>query len=167
MTTRVFFSFDYDRDGWRVDQVRNCWVTNPDMKTAGIADALSWQHLQWDGQKAIQKWIDREMEGCSVTVILIGNKTSSNELVDYTIRQSRSLGKALFGIYIHNLKDQDGQTDLKGKNPFENYCIEKKGEMIDLSRIYPSYDWVDDDGCKNFADWVKSAVINTVIKRKT
>jgi hypothetical protein len=158
MVIRAFLSLDYDRDKWRAEQVRGCWEKKPDMLTAGLTDDVSWEHLKWDGEKAIRKWIDREMQKTSLTVVLISHDTSSSELVDYEIRQSRSLGKALFGIYIHNLKDQDGKTGLKGKNPFENYCIEKKGEMIDLSRIYPSYDWIDDDGCKNFAGWVKTAV---------
>ena len=162
MARRVFFSFDYGRDYWRVSQVRDCWTANPDMQTAGFTDALSWEHLKWDGEKARHKWIDREMEKSSVIVVLIGNETSRNDLVDYVIRQSRSLGKALFGIYIHNLKDKDGDTDLKGKNPFDSYCFEQKGEMVHLSRIYPTYDWVDDDGPKNFTEWVQAAVRKTV-----
>ena len=123
MARRVFFSFDYDRDSWRVTQVRNCWLTKPDREMAGFADAASWENVKRKGKEAIQKWIDRELEGTPVTVVLIGYKTSSNEFVDYEIKQSRSLGKGLFGIYIHNLKDQDGKTDSKGRNTFENFVI--------------------------------------------
>jgi hypothetical protein len=158
MARRVFFSFDYDRDIWRVSQVRNCWVAKPERETAGFVDAASWEKGKWKGKEAVQKWIDRELEGTSVTVVLIGYKTSSSKFVNYEIKQSRLLRKGLFGIYIHNLKDQDGKTDLKGKNPFENFCIEEKGKMTYLSQIYPTYDWVDSDGCNNFADWVERAV---------
>jgi hypothetical protein len=166
MARRAFFSFDYGRDHWRVSQVRDSWVKNPDMETAGFTDPVSWEHLKWDGEKSQQKWIDREMERSSVIVVLIGSETSSNDLVDYAIRQSRSLGKALFGIYIHNLKDKDGNTDLKGKNPFDNFCFEQKGEMVHLSRIYPAYDWLDDDGPNNFAQWFNAAVRKTVTSGK-
>jgi hypothetical protein len=158
MAKRVFFSFDYDKDIWRVNQVRNCWVAKPDRETAGFTDAASWEIIKMKGKEAVQKWINRELEGTSVTVVLIGCKTSSSEFVNYDIKQSRLLGKGIFGIYIHNLKDQDGKTDLKGKNPFENFCIEKKGEMTYLSQIYPTYDWVNSDGCHNFNDWVERAV---------
>ena len=158
MARRVFFSFDYDRDIWRVSQVRNCWLAKPERETAGFVDAASWEELKWKGKEAVQKWIDRELEGTSVTVVLIGYKTSSSEFVDYEIKQSRLLRKGLFGIYIHNLKDQDGKTDLKWKNPFENFCSEEKGKMTYLSQIYSTYDWVDSDGYNNFADWVERAV---------
>jgi len=157
MSRRVFFSFEYDRDIWRVSQVRNSWVTKLDRETAGFVEADAWERLNWKGEKAVQKWINRELERTCVTVVLIGYKTSSSELVDYEIKQSRLLGKGLFGVYIHNLKDKDGKTDLKGNNPFENYCIEEKGEMKYLSQIYPTYDWVDNDGYNNFADWVERA----------
>jgi hypothetical protein len=158
MARRVFFSFDYDRDIWRVSQVRNFWLIEPDRETAGFADAASWEKVKWNGKEAILKWIDRELEGTSVTVVLIGYKTSGSEFVKYEIKRSRMLGKGIFGIYIHNLEDQDGKTDLKGKNPFENFCIEEKGEMKYLSQIYPTYDWVDSDGNNNFADWVERAL---------
>ena len=158
MARRVFFSFEYDRDIWRVSQVRNCWVTKPDRETAGFIDAASWEMMNWKGKEAVIKWIDRELERTSVTVVLIGYKTSSSEFVEYEIKQSRLLGKGLFGIYIHNLKDEDGNTDLKGKNPFENFCTEKKGEIMYLSQIYPTYDWVDNDGYHNFPDWVEAAL---------
>jgi hypothetical protein len=157
MTKRLFFSFDHEKDKWRAEQVRDAWLKNPDMQAYGFTDEVSWEDLKWEDRKATMKWIDREMQGSPVTVVLIGSETSRNELVDYAIRQSRQLKKVLFGIYIHNLKDKDGNTEEKGKNPFENYCIEKKGEMIDLTRVYPSYDWVDDDGPKNLANWVLAA----------
>ena len=158
MVRRVFFSFEYERDFWRVNEVRNCWVSKPDRETAGFVDTNSWEIMNCKGNEVIQKWIDRELEGTSVTVVLIGCKTSSSEVVDYEIKQSRVLGKGLFGIYIHNLKDQYGKADLKGKNPFENFCIAENGQMTYLSQIYPTYDWVDSDGSNNFADWVERAV---------
>jgi hypothetical protein len=158
---RVFFSFDYDSDMWRASQVRNCWMAEAERETAGFVDAASWEERTWKGKEAVQKWINRELEGAYVTVVLIGNKTSSNEFVNYEIKQSRQLGKGLFGIYIHNLKDEDGKTDLKGKNPFDNFCSEEKGKVSNLSQIYPVYDWIDNDGCNNFADWVEKAVRKT------
>jgi hypothetical protein len=157
MARRVFLSFDYDRDIWRANQVRNCWLAKPERETAGLVDAAAWEEEKWKGEEAIQKWIDRELERTSVTVVLIGYKTSSSEFVNYEIKRSRLLRKGLFGIYIHNLKDQDGKADLKGENPLENFCIEAKGTLAYLSQVYPTYDWVDNDGYNNFADWVETA----------
>ena len=63
----------------------------------------------------------------------------------------------MLGIYIHKLKNKDGKTDYKGRNPFDNFYIEKNGRKMYLSEIYPTYDWVDDDGYNSFAKWVEKA----------
>ena len=47
---------------------------------------------------------------------------------------------------------------MKGKNPFDNFCIEIKGKMTFLSQVYPTYDWVKDDGYNNMGEWVEKAV---------
>jgi len=60
-------------------------------------------------------------------------------------------------VYIHNLKDQQGRTDNKGKNPLDSLYIEKDGQRTDLSQIYHTYDWVNDDGYNRIADWIEEA----------
>jgi hypothetical protein len=59
------------------------------------------------------------------------------------------------GVYIHNLKDKDGKTDSKGKNPFDYFYVERNGKRIYFSEIYPTYDWVNDNGYENFGNWVE------------
>jgi len=157
MIRRVFFSFDYDRDFQKVSHIRDCWVINPDRQTAGFIDAYSYEQITWKGKDAILKWIDREMEGASVTAVLIGSGTGSNEYIEYAIRKSHALRKGLFGIHIHNMKDGEGNTGEKGINPLEKFCIEKKGNMANLSELYPVYDWVNGNGYSNLADWVETA----------
>jgi hypothetical protein len=70
MARRVFFSFHYKRDGWRVAQVRNSWVTKPDKEAAGYIDAASWEELERQGDEAIKRWINNQLTGTSVTVVL-------------------------------------------------------------------------------------------------
>ena len=60
-------------------------------------------------------------------------------------------------LYIHNLKDQEGKADRLGSNPFEKIYTERNGRKVCLSGIYPTYDWVDDEGYNNFANWVENA----------
>lgn len=158
MARRVFFSFHYERDVWRAGQVRNSWVTRPDRKSAGFWDAASWEEVKKKGEEAIQRWIDKQLEGTSVTVVLIGAETSERKYVNYEIEQSYKKGNGLLGVYIHKLKDKDGNADYKGKNPFDNFFIERGGRKVYLSEIYPAYDWVDDCGYNNFGDWVEKAV---------
>jgi len=160
MTKRVFFSFDYDRDIWRVSQVRNSQVVRAEDENDGFIDAASWEEVRRKGKDAIQNWIDEQLEGTSVTIVLIGYKTSESEWVKYEIKKSADKGNKLLGIYIHEIKDMNRQTDIKGKNPFENFTLTKRaGTKINLASIIPTYDWVSEDGRNNIAKWIESGVI--------
>ncbi|HLD15247.1 MAG TPA: TIR domain-containing protein [Candidatus Nanoarchaeia archaeon] len=154
MARRVFFSFHYERDVWRAGQVRNSWVTQD---SAGFIDSASWEEVKKKGNDAIKKWIADELAGTSVTIVLIGKETSDREWVIHEIIESYNKGNGLIGIYVHNLKDSQGNADIKGKNPFENVYIEKDGRKRFFSEIYPTYDWVNDDGYNNIGKWVESA----------
>lgn len=118
MARRVFFSFHYERDVWRAGQIRNSWVTKPDREAAGFWDAASWEEVKKKGEEAIKRWINKQLEGTSVTVVLIGAETSERKYVQYEIKQSWDRDNGLIGIYIHNLKDKNRETDVKGADPF-------------------------------------------------
>jgi hypothetical protein len=157
MARRVFFSFHYERDIWRANVVRNSWVTQEDREAAGFWDASLWEEAKKRGHEAIKRMIDSALEGTSVTAVLIGAETAGREWVKYEIKKSHENGNGLLGVYIHNIKDQDGNTDTEGSNPFDNFYIEENGKRTYLSAIYPTYDWVNDDGYENFGDWVEEA----------
>src|SRR6266478_3571158 len=156
MARRAFFSFHFERDNWRAGQVRNSWVTK-DREDAGFWDAAAWEEVKKKGKDAIERWIDKQLDGTSVTVVLIGAETSEREYVGYEIKQSHGKGNGMLGIYIHNMKDVNSRTDTNGKNPFANWHIEKDGRKILLSDIYPAYDWVNDDGRTNMGNWIEAA----------
>lgn len=156
MARRVFFSFHYERDIWRVNQVRNNWVTK-DREVAGYWDASLWEEAKKKGDAAIKKMIDDGLVNTSVTAVLIGSETSSREYVQYEIIQSYNRGNGLLGIYIHNLRDAKQNTDIKGNSPFGNIYINDQGRRIYFSEIFPIYDWINDDGYNNFSSWVESA----------
>ena len=157
MARRVFFSFHYEKDVWRAGQVRNSWVTKPDRDAAGFWDAVAWEEVKRKGEDAINRWINKQLEGTSVTVVLIGAETSERKYVNYEIEQSSKKGNGLLGVYLHKLKDKDGKVDYKGKNPFDNFYIERNGRRVYLSEIYLTYDWINDDGYNNLGDWVEKA----------
>lgn len=140
MARRSFFSFHYERDGWRAGQVRNSWVTK-DREEAGFWDAAAWEEVKKKGNPAIEKWIDDQLKGTSVTVVLIGAQSSTREYVGYEIKQSHTKGNGMLGIYIHGVKDSNGATDTKGNNPFDNWQVERDGRTVRFSSIYPTYDW--------------------------
>ena len=153
MARRVFFSFHYDRDIWRVSQIRNSWVTKPNIEEAGFIDKASWEAIQREGDEAIERWINKQLDGTSVTVVLIGAETAGRKWVNYEIRKSYEKGNGLLGVYIHNCEDQNGLTDYKGRNPFADWTT----GGTPFSQIYPTYDWKYDRGYDNIGDWIKAA----------
>jgi hypothetical protein len=153
MARRTFFSFHHQRDVVRAGQVRNSWVTQ-DREAAGFWDAAEWESVRKKDKATIEKWIDEQMKGTSVTVVLIGAETSTRPHVDYEIVQSHKSNKGMLGIYIHKIKNFEGKTDTKGASPFSKWKFTKSdGTVVS----YPTYDWVDDDGRSNMGDWIEAA----------
>lgn len=157
MARRVFFSFHYERDVWRVSQVRNSWLLKPDRESAGYWDAVKWETVKRQGDDAIKRWIDSSITGTSVTVILIGSETASRRWVTYEMQESYRQQNGMLGIYINNIKNNLQQTDYKGKNPFENLYVTQNGRTVYLSQIYSTYDWILDNGYQNLGSWVEKA----------
>lgn len=101
--------------------------------------------------------IDKSLEGTAVTVVLIGAETSSRKWVRYEIKKSHERGNGLLGVYIHNIKDKNGNTDEKGSNQFGEIDVNANGEIVYFWQVYPTYDWIEDGGYENFGDWVEKA----------
>ncbi len=121
MARRVFFSFHYDRDVRRVVQVRNSWVIRTEGEAQPFLDRADWEAVKRTG---VEKWIEAQLRGTSVTVVLIGSETYDREWVRFEIKRSYELGKGMLGVYIHNVRDPQLGTDTKGKNPFDHWTVE-------------------------------------------
>lgn len=140
MARRAFFSFKYE-DVSRAMIVRNSWVTK-DKRAAGFIDAADFEDLEKEGDEAIQDWIDDQLDGTSVTVVLVGEETCGSRWVKYEIDKSKELGHGLLGIDISKIKDFDGNTSERcGKIPAG----------------YSFYLWNKDDGYNNMGDWIEEA----------
>lgn len=116
MARTVFFSFHYQQDVWRVNQIRNI----PEIvgtAAAGFKDASLWESAKAKGDKEIKALIDHALRGTSVTVVCIGTATAGRKYIDYEIQKSLDRGNALVGIQIHHLLDKDGLTDPVGRTP--------------------------------------------------
>lgn len=142
MAHRTFFSFHYQRDVWRASVVRNSSQVKDSIDPEWI-EASIWESAKTRGDDAVRKLIDNALAGTTVTAVLIGAETASRRWVQYEINESTSRGNAVFGIYIHNIEDSSGTTDLRGINPLPSECR--------------TYDWVNDDGYTNLGTWVEDA----------
>jgi len=156
MPRRVFFSFHHQRDVWRASQVRNSWVTQ-DRIAAGFWDSAEWEEVKRKDLYTIHRWIDRQMEGTSVTVVLIGAETSTRPHVIYEIEQSLLLKKGIVGVRIHDLRNRDGLADGWGANPLSMVTLTPGGRSLD--QIYSTYDYVGNDGYRNMGNWIETAAL--------
>ncbi|MBW2063206.1 MAG: TIR domain-containing protein [Deltaproteobacteria bacterium] len=102
MARRVYFSFKYKQDVSRAMVVRNSWVTQG-KEVAGFIDAADFEELKKKGDDAIRNWINAQLEGTSVTVVLVGEKTCSSRWVKYEITKSIERGNGLLGIDINKI----------------------------------------------------------------
>ena len=140
MARRAFFSFKY-KDVSRAMVVRNSWVTQG-KEAAGFIDAADFEEVKRKGDTAIKNWIDKQLEGTSVTVVLVGEKTCSSRWVKYEIEKSIEIGNGLLGIDVSKIKDLQGNTS------------ERCGE---IPKDYKFYLWNNDEGYKNMGDWIEKA----------
>lgn len=140
MARRVFFAFAYE-DVSRAMVVRNSWVTKG-KEAAGFIDAAEFEKIKKEGDTAIRNWIDKQLEGTSVTVVLVGEKTCTSKWVKYEIDKSIERGNGLLGIDISKIKDLQGNTS------------ERCGE---IPKGYKFYLWFNDDGYNKMGDWIEGA----------
>jgi len=142
MARRVFFSFNYTKDVWRVNQIRSM----PNVigtAAAGFQDASLWEEAKKKGDKEIKSMIDKALMNTSVTVVCVTYGTSSRKYINYEIDQSLARGNGVVAVQIHHLKDQNGDTASAGAIPSQ---IESAG--------YKAYKYTNKD---RLAAWIEEA----------
>lgn len=165
MIRRVFFSFHYEDDYWRAWVVRNSNVVRNSRvieKTTGYVDYAEWETIK-RSDEAIKRWINNQLDGTSVTVVLIGSETSARPYVRYELQQSWNRGNGILGIYIHNIKDRFEKTSRRGNTHFgpifpPKFINDYKSTFDDR---FESYDWITDfgynQGYLNLDRWIEEA----------
>lgn len=157
---QVFFSFEYNKDAWRASQIRNMNVVS---KSFTFSDN-DWESVKSKSDASIKKWINEQVAMRSCIVVLIGKTTSTRKWVKYEIEKAYELKKGIVGIYIHGLKNENGDQTEKGSNPFYNVFI-NNGER--LSKYVTCYDppyklskFVYDDISNNIYNLIENAIEN-------
>jgi len=156
MARKVFFSFHYSRDVRRVVQIRNSWVARPGGEAQPFYDKAEFENAKTRAG-GIRTWIEDQLKGTSVTVVLFGAETFSREWVLHEIKRSHELGKGMLAIDIHSVRDPQLGADSQGRNPLDYWSADTGGVETPLSQIYRTYDWVRDDGYHNMPAWIEAA----------
>lgn len=157
---QVFFSFEYNKDAWRASQVRNMGKVS-DSSTFSDND---WEEVKSKSDAAIKNWISDQMDKRSCIVVLIGKTTSSRKWVKYEIEKAYELNKGIVGIYVHKLKDANGNQTEKGSNPFYSIYT-NDGERLSkyvtcFDSAYSSSKYVYDDIKDQIEDLIENAINN-------
>lgn len=71
-----------------------------------------------------------QMYGRSCTVVLIGAATANRKWINHEIVTSWDEGMGVVGIYIHGLKDLNGQISAQGANPFDYIGLGNTGRRL-------------------------------------
>lgn len=133
MARRVFFSFHYDGDVWRANQVRHANVV-AGSDVAGFFDHSEYEEAKKKGKEGIQRMVLKNLKNTTVTVVLIGKDTASRPWVKYEIEQSIARKNGLLGIYIHHLRNSGRDSSFfRGAKPAVPWGVK-----------FPAYDWDKD-----------------------
>ena len=154
---QIFYSFHYDNDVFRVQQIRNIGALEDNKP---VSDS-EWETVKKGGDKAIEKWINDNMKYRSCVVVLIGEETAKRPWVKYEIKKAWQDEKGLLGIHVNNLKDPKTGTCSKGTNPFDQFTF--KDNNVNIKSIpckSPSSTDAYNDIKNNMEAWVEEAIKN-------
>lgn len=155
MTRKIFYSFHYEKDVFRVQQVRNIGKLEGNLP----ATPNTWEEIKRNGDKEIQKWIDENLAAKSCLVVLIGEDTANRKWVKYEIKKAWNDGKGILGIYIHNLEDPKTGKSKQGKNPFEQFMFEDGSKLSSIAKCYnPESSDAYNDIANNIEKWIEEAI---------
>lgn len=131
MARRVFFSFHFDKDFWRTQQVRNMGA----LEGQALCTPNAWEEVKRKGNAAIEKWVADNIEGKTCVVVLVGAETANRKWVTHEISKGWNEGKGVLGIRIHGLLDNSGYSSTAGPDPFSKVTF--TGTSKTLSGVAP------------------------------
>ncbi len=127
MARRVFFSFHYQNDIWRASNIRNSGEFKS-VDEAGFIEHSLWERTKTAGEAALQKLIEGQLDGSTVTAILAGAETYSRRWVRYEIARSLERGNGLISLDIHSVRDQSQKPSVQGPDPLDCMMLTLSGD---------------------------------------
>ncbi|MBX2925420.1 MAG: TIR domain-containing protein [Chitinophagaceae bacterium] len=152
---QIFYSFHYDNDVFRVQQIRNIGALEEN-KPVSVND---WETVKRGGETSIKKWIDENLKYKSCLVVLIGSETANRKWIKYEIEKAWNDGKGILGIYIHNINCMKNGTCSQGLNPFDYVYSQYGTKLSSLVNVYnPNPLNAYGDIANNLESWIEDAI---------
>jgi hypothetical protein len=149
MARRVFFSFHYQKDIWRVNQVRNSGEFTDVTGVDTFYDNSLWEAAKKKGEAALKKLIAEGMHNSSMTTVLAASETWRRPWVVYEMVKSFERGNGLMTLWIDQVKDAAGKTSTRGYNPLAcvNFELTSDGKAAAITyydgSIWKAYGTID------------------------
>lgn len=140
---RVFFSFHYQTDIWRVNQVRQSWRYNHEntRETEGFFDGSIWESSKRTGPDSLKALIREGIKNTSVTCVLAGAQTFQRRWVRYEIARSVVKGNGLLTVKVHLMGDRQGYISAEGPDPLDHMGVYRAGDRV-LFAEHDGREWV-------------------------
>ena len=159
MAKKVFFSFHFNNDFWRTQQVRNINA----LEGQALCSPNDWEEVKRKGDASIDKWIDEQLVGKACVVVLVGAETADRPWVIREISKGWNGGKAVLGIRIDKLLDNRSQPSTAGKDPFSRVTF--TGTNRTLAEVAPLKNPAGADSktaygsiANNIETWIEEAI---------
>lgn len=152
----IFYSFHFDNDVFRVQQVRNIGVIEGNEPTS----PNDWESIKRKGDQAIKNWIDENMRYKQCVIVLVGAETATRPWVKYEIEKAWNDKKPIFGIHIHNIRCLRNGTSRQGSNPFDEFTFKDGGQKLSSKvKCYnPNINYAYNDIARNISGWIDDAI---------
>jgi hypothetical protein len=152
---KVFYSFHFDNDVMRTQQIRNIGAIEGDEPVS----PNKWEEIKKKGDAAIENWIDENMKYKDCVIVLVGQQTAYRKWVKREIEKAWEKGKGLMGIYIHNIRCPRTGTCTQGVNPFDQFTLNNGAKLSGIVKCYdPNYWDAYNDIANNIEKWIEEAI---------
>lgn len=154
MKRNVFYSFQFDKDVLRVQQIRNMGVIDGDEPVS----PNRWEEIRRTDE-GVKRWITENLQRKTCLVVLIGEKTAASKWVRFEILKAWEMGIPVVGVRIHNLKCPRTGVGVYGVNPFSSLTLKRANGSVYTPKVYdPSANDAYGIIKANLAGWIETAI---------
>ncbi|MGH2292190.1 MULTISPECIES: TIR domain-containing protein [Pseudomonas] len=154
MKRNVFYSFQFEKDVLRVQQIRNMGVIDGDEPVS----PNRWEEIRRTDE-GVKRWITENLQRKTCLVVLIGEKTAASKWVRFEIAKAWELGIPVVGVRIHNLKCPRAGVGVYGVNPFNSLTLKRANGTVYTPKVYdPSAHDAYGIIKANLAGWIETAI---------